>query len=493
MRTPFLPCAALLCAACTMIPRTTPPTQAVPLTWHDSAGGRATAAVPETPWWTAFPDTTLRGLIRAALARNTELRGAAENVSVADAYLRASRALLLPTLSASASASTGGSRSESKLSPSTYAAGVSRSTYDRYGVGADVWWDADLFGAQRSAIAAARAQLRATEEGRRAVSLAVVAAVADGYAGLRETDRLRAVLERALADRLRVLDVAQRRAGSGAAGDLDVVRARAEAEAIRRDLVDVAESAVHGENALSLLTGRAPGAIPRPAAEDEKPLAVSVPPSLPASLLQRRPDVRAAEQDLAGSAAFVGQMRAELLPNLTISANAGLSRNVSRNPSAGLDSLGRPTTMRVTNDSRGWTVGASLSQVLFAGGRNVANLHAAEASSRRVAIAYEATVLRALAEAEDAMASVRFAARRRTSLDSLVALTRSALQLAEGRYERGEAPLLDVLFAQSALLSAETGAVYAWYQQVAAVTGLYRALGGGWQAEETATEPAAGR
>ncbi len=491
MRTLLLPSATLVLAACTMIPRTAPPTASVPQAWHDSAGSRATAAVAETPWWSAFPDTALRGLIRAALARNTDVRVAAENVAVADAYLRSSRARLLPSLSVSAGAATGGGRSDSHVSPPLFSGGVSRSSSDQYGADLSAWWDADLFGAQRSAIAGARAQRQATEEGRRAVSLAIVAAVAADYASLREADRLRGVYERALADRSRVVEVARRRAGTSAAGDLDVLRSRAEAEAVRRALVDVAEAAVHGENALSLLTGRAPGAIPRPAAEDEKPVAVAVPPSLPASLLQRRPDVRAAERDLEGSAAFVGQRRAALLPALTLSAGAGLAHSVTRPSTTLLDSLGNPIRLRYTTDSRDWSLRASLSHTLFAGGGYVADLRGAEARSRAAAVAYEATVLRALSEAEDALASVRFAGQRRASLDSQVVLARSALDLAEGRYGRGEGPYLDVLLAQGALLGAETGAVHAWYQETAAFIALYRALGGGWQAEEAAAPPGA--
>jgi NodT family efflux transporter outer membrane factor (OMF) lipoprotein len=491
MRTPLIPSAALALAACTMIPTTNPPPQAVPQAWHDSAGSRTAAPAAETPWWTAFPDTTLRGLIRSALARNTDIRGAAENVTTAEAYLRSARTALLPALSVDASAATGGSKATTTL-PAPFQSGESRSTYDRYGASVDAWWDADLFGVRRSGVAASQAQLQATEEERRGVALSIVASVAGAYANLRETDRLRSVYERTLTDRLRVLEIAQRRVVGGSSGDLDVLRARNEAEGIRRALVDVAESAAHGENALSLLTGRAPGAIARPGTPDENPLAVVIPSSLPATLLQRRPDVRAAERQLEGSAAYVGQVRGELLPHLTLSAGAGFSRYVSRNPAGPSDSLGNPTTLRATTDSKSWSVSAAVVQPLFGGGYDVARLRAAESGTRRAAIAYEATVLRALADAEDALASVRFAAQRRVSLDSQVVLTRAALPLAEGRYERGEAPFLEVLYAQGALLGAETGAVSAWYGEVRAFIRLYQALGGGWDAD-AAREPAPGR
>lgn len=473
----------LALSACTMIPRTTPPRQTIPQAWHDSGGSRATAAAPETPWWTAFPDTTLRGLIRAALARNTDARSAAENVATAGEYLRMAQAELFPMLTASGSASTGGSRSSAihtNIGGSPYTSPAQHSSTDQYAARLYASWDADLFGAARSGVAGARARQRETEELRRDVALAIVAQVAGGYAVLRASDRLRSVLERTLADRSRTLDVAQQRAGQAAAASLDVAQARAEVENVRSGLIDVAESATHGEYALSLLTGRAPGLIARPSGTEDQPIAVHVPPILPGVLLERRPDVRAAMQALEAMAADMGQARALLLPRLSLTAGGGYSYYVNRNETHDAQT-GEAIPYRTTSSSWSWSLGASISQALFAGGYYRANQRAAESRARRASIAYEAAVLRALLDAEDALASVRFAAQRRASLDSRVDLTRAALTLAQGRYERGEGPFLEVLYAQAANLSAETGAVDAWRAELAAFIDLYRALGGGWE------------
>ncbi|HVM42565.1 MAG TPA: TolC family protein, partial [Gemmatimonadales bacterium] len=227
--------------------------------------------------------------------------------------------------------------------------------------------------------------------------------------------------------------------------------------------------------------GRAPGPIPRTGAPGDQLLA-AVPAGLPSALVTRRPDVRAAERELAAVGADVGAARAQLLPQLDLSADVRWIKE----PGFSTTIMGFvQSTPGLTE--RTWELTASITQPLFMGGSLVAGLHAAESRRRQAEIAYEGTVLSALADAETQLAALRFAGERRASADSQAVYAAAALAAAEARYAAGTAPFLEVVDAQRTHLAAALGAVNARARQADAIIGLYKALGGGWQDDSTGT------
>ena len=475
MRARLFCLAAVGLGGCAPAPRYQPPPQPVPVAWRDTAATRE-ASTAEPPWWTIYRDTALRRLVRTALAQNTNLRVAVERIAEARDLLRAARGAQLPSILASATAA--------------------RSWYDVLGAPADGWsayqavganasWDVDLFGYRRSYASMTRAQLQEQEEFGRAVRLGIVADVASVYVGLQESDRRLDILESATEARRGYLDATRRRFEANPSAELDYRQAQALVESASELAIDERQIVSASENALSVLLGSAPGPIARRGAPGES-LLPEIPVGLPSTLVQRRPDVRAAERELAAAGANVGAARAQLFPRLLLSASIGYDNSRSQSTYAGFASRSR-------SENTTETVSASLSQPIFVGGQYVAQLGVAQARRREALAAYEGVVLRALQEAEDALASTRFARERRVSLDSQVAYTAAALRAAEARYGDGTSPFLELRDAHERLLSAQLGAVSARAGEALAVIAVYRALGGGWQAEPTAADRPDGR
>jgi len=430
----------------------------------------------DTPWWRIYRDTTLERLVRTALAQNTDLGAALERVTEARALLAAAEGARLPTLMVGGSYTRGEARVRQEGESTTYP-----SAY--YSAQLAAGWEPDVFGTQRSYARSAAASLQASEEQRRGVALLLVASVASAYVDLQATDQELQVVNRALEARRGYLDTTKRRFDGTPAAELDHRQAQALYEAARETAIDLREAAADAENALSTLLGRAPGAIPRTGSPGDQLLA-AVPAGLPASLVTRRPDVRAAERALAAAGADVGAARAQLFPHLNLTAELQWSRTPGTTTTIQGFTMAAPTTTET-----GWNVAASISQPLFMGGRLLADVRAAESRRRQALIAYEGTVLSALQDAENQLAATRFAGERRTSADSQAVYAAAALRAAEDRYAAGTSPFLEVLDAQRTQLSAAMGAVVARVRQADAVIGLYKALGGGWQEDSTAAGP----
>ena len=471
MRARLLGLATAGLGACAPASRYQPPPQPVPIAWRDTVAARE-ASGADLPWWTIYRDTALQRLVRTALAQNTNLRVALERVAEARDLLRAARGAQLPAIFASAQAD----RSWYRDDPSTAS----------YRVEATASWEADLFGLRRSYAGVARAQLQAQEDSGRAVRLSIVAEVASAYVNLQEADQQLEITRSAMQARQRYLDAAQRRFESNPSAELDYRQAQALLETVRAEAIDLRQGAAAAENALSVLLGRSPGAIARSGATGEELLAV-VPAGLPSTLVQRRPDVRAAERELAAAGASVGAVRANLFPHLQFYA----SIMYDRYSYLGYSGIGFTTTAWSEYTTK--AIGASLTQPIFVGGQYVAQLGAAQARRREALAAYESVVLRALQEAEDALESTRFARERRVSLDSQVVYTAAVLRAAEARYGDGTSPFLEVRDAHERFLSAQLGAASARAGQALAVIALYKAVGGGWQAEPTAADRPDGR
>jgi multidrug efflux system outer membrane protein len=461
MRARYLvPLAVLTFGACKPGPDYERPSLPAPQTFRDSLGrdpARRDTTFADLPWWRVFQDTTLQRLVRVALEQNPDLLIAAERVLADEARLGITRADLYPSITAGAGARRSGTDASTPL--------------QSYDVGVDVFWQVDLFGRIRRASERDRAFLLQSEEIRRGVVLSLVSSVASSYASLRTLDLQLEVARRTAESRREYTTIARQRFEGGVTGEIDYRQAQAQYEDARTIVINLQQSVAQQENALSTLLGNAPGAIPRGRTIESMPWPAEIPVGLPSSLLDRRPDLRAAEAQLAALTANVGVAKAALYPNISLTGALGLA------------SLSIGST---TQEAATWSLGASLFQSIFQGGRLRAGVRVTEAQMREGILAYRSAVLRALQETDDALVAVRLAGDRTASLDSQVVYNRIVLRLAETRYEGGVAQYLEVLDAQRQLLNTELAAADARRQRLLAYVNLYRALGGGWQQDSIA-------
>ena len=459
----LIPLAAMALAACKLGPNYARPELPAPQTFRDSSARDTTrrdSTFGDLPWWRVFRDTTFQRLIRVSLAENLDVQIAAERVLEAEAQLGITRADLYPQVGANAGATRGGT---DVLTATRLSAGVS------------AFWEIDLFGRIRRSSERDRALLLATEEARHGVVLALVSDVAAAYVNLRTLDLQLEVARRTAESRREYVDIARRRYQGGVTGEMDYRQAQASYEDARTLTINLEESVAQQENALSTLLGHAPGAIPRGRSIDSLPLPASVPAGVPSTLLERRPDLREAEAQLAALTANVGVAKAAYFPTISLTGALGYA-------SAELSNL-------FTGNALTWSVGGSIFQALFQGGRIRAGVHLTEAQMREGILQYRSAVLRALEETDNALVAVRLAGDRTASLDSQVVYNRISLNLAETRYQGGVAQYLEVLDAQRTLLDTEIAAADARRLRMLAYVDLYRALGGGWQQDSTATVP----
>ena len=435
-------------------PRPAPPIAAAlsaPAAWRDGPG--AGDAV-EADWWRAFGDPVLTAMVETALAGNVDVALAASRVEEARAQFRLAGAQRQPNLTGSA------------------AGGRERSINPAFGVASEqtagqgqlsVSYDLDLFGRLAQASQAARAAMLATEAARDNVRLAVAAAAAQGYIGLRAQDARLAVLKDTLTARETSLRLARRRAEAGYASQLDLRQAEAEYHATEQ-LIPAAELAIsRQEDGLSLLLGESPRAIQRGLELDvlEPP---AVPAGLPAALLRRRPDIVQAEQQLVAADRSLDAVRAAFLPDVRLTAEGG----------AVVSSL-------LQNDPIGvYSIGGGLLTPLLDGGRLRAQQGVAAARRDQAAFAYRKAALTAFREVEDALATVTRTAEQEQALVAQRDALASALRQATNRYRAGYSAYLEQIDAQRGLLAAELALVQARADRLSAAVTLRQALGGGW-------------
>jgi len=411
-------------------------------------------------WWQAFGDPVMTQLIERALENNPDLASAAARVEEARALSRLAQAQLSPLATAGVPTSDG----------RTLTAFGTPATNLGAQPAVQVSYDLDLFGRLRSASAAARAQALSSVGARDAVRLGIASGVAAGYITLRALDLRLVVARETLAARAEGLRIARRRADTGYTSNLELRQAEAEYRSTEQ-LVPQAELAItRQENALSLLLGDAPAAIPRgrPLGELASP---AIPAGLPADLLRRRPDLFAAEQTLVAADRSLDSARAALLPNLALTGSAGLVLSTALSEPVGVFSLG-----------------ASVLSPLFDGGRLRAQADASTARRDQAAFAYRRTALVAFREVEDSLAGVLRSGEQASAIAGQRDALAGALRNASNRYRAGYSSYLDQLDAQRGLLSAELALVQARADRLVAYVTLYQAVGGGWSiADVTST------
>ena len=414
-------------------------------------------------WLSVLKDTTLLRLVNLAVRENRDVQTAVARIREFRAQVGIARSELLPQLFATGSVST---------NQAVFGA-FEPQQFEAWRVTADLQWELDFWGRIRRGVQASRADLQAEEAFHRSTVLTLVSDVSSAYLELLELAQEEAIAERTLASRRATLELARSRFESGVISELDVHQFESEVAVPAASLAQARRLRSQREHELAALVGRMPFTIPATGELARAVEAVRVPDSLPAVLLARRPDVRAAERGFAAAVARVGVAQASRLPLISITGNYGSQTSEA-------DGL-------FTGDSEVYQLQAGVSIPLFTGGRLANAARAAGARAEQARLQFEQAVLQAFREASDALVTVRTARDQRIAQQSQVVALRKAAELAEIRYRGGVASYLEVLDAQRQLFSAELGLSQTQLLELSSVVGLYRALGGSWEMHEASS------
>ena len=475
---------------CTVGPNYHPPAASMPARWGEAPGPasrpaarpawRATTQPAELAgWWKRFNDPVLDELIEQAVAGNPTLRQAEARVRQGRAERQIAAAPLWPGVNSSASYEHF-HFSKNGFGGGAAAGGGSGGSRDLnlYQAGFDAAWELDVFGKTRRSVEAAGANIGAAVEDRRDVLVSLLAEVGLNYVGLRGYQRQIAIARDNLAAQRRTLELTQLRLAGGIAIELEVAQAAAQVAATESTIQPLETSARQAIHLLSTLTGRDPMALsallspeaPIPAGPPEIPL------GLPSDLLRQRADIRRAERQLAAATARIGVAVADLFPSFLLTGNFGWQ-------STHLHDL-------LSGSNIAWSAGPGVSWPVFQGGAIRANIRVQTALQEQAAAAYEQTVLRALADVEDALTAYANEQVHLTNLTAAVTASGKALDVANLLFEQGLTDFLNVLIAQRALFAAQDARVRSTSALSADVVTLYKALGGGWEAMEGQGEKA---
>ncbi|MFA6286282.1 MAG: efflux transporter outer membrane subunit [Opitutaceae bacterium] len=444
-----------------------PPESSPPEKWSeagnaDSPVGEMTAA---TKWWTLFSDPTLNDLVEKAVAANHDLRIARARILQARAQHLIARKNFGPTLDGSA----GYTRERASINADSSGGRVSPDS-DLYQAGFDAAWEIDLFGKKRRAVEAARAEVSASEEMWGDTLVTLVGEVARNFIEMRGLQQ-RLVLARAtIATQEDALELARVRFTAGLTSELDVVQAVTLVTGTRSDLPTLEAQRQKSIHRLAVLLGREPGALLAELSQDGPvPSAPpDVPVGLPADLLRRRPDVRAAERRLAAATAQIGVQTAELFPTFSLTGSAGLA-------SASMSNWWE-------SGSRFWSFGPTVQWRIFDAGRIRAAVRVKTALQDEALADYEKTVLTSLQEVEDALVDYAKERVRHEALRERVASAARAVELASELYRNGLTDFLNVLDARRSQYQAEDLLAQSTQAVSTNLVALYKALGGGWGA-----------
>lgn len=452
---PFL----LLLSSCAIGPRYHRPAVLTPTNYRNYEGPAGNQSLADFPWWDVFHDKALQKLIEDALSHNYDIQIAAARVEEFRAVYGVTRGDLMPQIDLIAGASR--QRNSLEINP------LSQRTNSTYEGGFNLAWELDVWGKLRRATEAAKAQYFASDEARRGILVTLVGDVAEAYFALREFDLELEIARRTLETRKNTLELFTKRLEGGAASKLETSQAEADLADTAATIPDLERAIVTQENLLSVLLGNPPGEITRGDALSDQYKAPGVPIGLPSELLERRPDIRAAEQTLIAANAQVGASMADFLPSFNLS-------NFIGNSSHDWDHLwdGR---------AYNWSVAGSGRQPLFRGGKIFFGYKAAKARWEQALFDYQKTVINAFQEVSNAVINTRKLRDIKTEREKEVTSYREAANLSRMRYEGGLSSYLEVLDADRRLFDAETLLAKTKGRQMAALVQLYRALGGGWQ------------
>jgi multidrug efflux system outer membrane protein len=457
--------AGLFASGCTVGPDYVRPEVSVPTDYRGAASGTSTAGAQsygDLYWWSIFPDPDLQELVRTALAQNYDLRIAVTRILQAQSQLTIARSQQTPTVDGSASAPYAGYTGSDR--PITF---PDNSFTPQAGLG--VAWELDFWGRFRRNTEAAQAELLASEEARFVVMATLVAEVGKAYLTLRALDLTLEISRRTVTSRVQSLDLVRARLEGGVAGILDLRQAETLLYTATKTIPEIQRQIEQTENFINILLGQNPGPVKRGRPLEAQIAAPTLPPGLPSDLLARRPDIRSAEQQLVAANAQIGVATALLYPQITISGFAGAGGATIDGSSFGPYGI--------------FSALPSITLPIFNAGRLQANVEYNDARAQEAVLRYRQALQQAFREVADALIDIRKRQEFRQQQELLVGALADASQIANLRYEGGVSSYLEVLDTERQLFDAELQLVLAKRDESVSVIQLYKALGGGWQAE----------
>jgi NodT family efflux transporter outer membrane factor (OMF) lipoprotein len=471
LKTTALACLTLL-AGCTVGPKYVRPSVAVPTAYKEMDTSFWKISQPRDgeargEWWAGFTDPQLNALEQSLNKSNQNIAAAAAAVDAARAIVRESRSQYFPTV-------TGGAAiTNSRLS--TFGPKPAGVVYSEFSLPVQASWEPDLWGRVRNTVKANSFAAQGSAADLENVRLAAQAELAVDYYELRAQDDLKRVLDATVSAYREALDLTRNRSDAGLDADEAVAQAEFQWEAAQAQDTNLGNLRAQYEHAIAVLTGQPAGSFSIVFSTSLEGPGVSLPAipiGVPSELLERRPDIAAAERAVAQANAQIGVAKAAFYPNVTLSAAGGLE-NLSM-------------AQWLTWPSRVWSVGPSLAETLFDGGLRRATVQQSQAAYDQTVANYRQTVLTAFQQVEDNLAAVRILSEVIGQQDAAIRSAARSLAEADARYRSGIDPYLNVIFAQTGLLAAQQTAVTFREQQMVAAVQLIKALGGGWDTERLA-------
>jgi outer membrane protein, multidrug efflux system len=455
-------CAAILSSGCMVGPEYKKPTVDVPGSYRgltpEQAAKNETSSLGDQKWWEVFQDEQLQALIRTALQQNYDVRIAASRILQASAQLGITRADQFPSVSGGAGVSDNRQAKSKFLPPFESSSGQ---------INVSAAWELDFWGKFRRATEAARADLLATEAAKQEVVVTLVANVAAAYFQLRALDLELEISRRTLDSRKESLRLTKILVDHGSTTLLDLRQAEQLVFTASAEIPALEQQIEQQENFISILLGKNPGDIPRGKKLTEQAHAPEVPPGLTSALLERRPDIREAEQQLIAANARIGVARAAYFPQISLSGTAGLQSTALTNLFNG--------------PSGAWNFGASLTEPIFTAGRIRSNVRLAEAQQQTALLSYQQTIQGAFRNVSDSLIAYRKTREFREQEELLFQSAQDSARLSHLRYNGGVTGYLEVLTNETNAFSAELGVVQAQLNELLSLVQLYQSLGGGWQ------------
>ena len=450
-----------LVGGCAVGPNYHRPTVQTPSAYRDLSDNpqaqAQAASFADLPWWQVFQDPQLQDLIRTALKQNYDLQIATERINASRAQLAVTRSSLFPQVQGEGNFA-GGKQQFFPLKANLLE------------LAADVSFQLDFFGQLRRATEAARAQLLATEEGQRTVTLTLVSDVASAYFLLLELDLELQIAKDTVETQEGSVKLTSLRLDHGVATKLDVLQAQQVLDSANAQIPDFERQIGQAEDAINILLGNYPGPVARGLKLPDQFIPPDVPAGLPSSLLARRPDIRQAEQVLIAANAQIGVAKAAFFPQISLTGAGGGAFGRS---SAFSNLMGSQTAI--------WSYGASVSQPIFTGGALRGNLHLAESQHQQALLAYKESIQHAFGDVSDTLIGYQKLHEVRVQQQQVVADLAESVRLSIMRYRGGTTTYLEVLDGQRSLFAAELTLAQARGDEYQSLVQLYRALGGGWQ------------
>ncbi|MGD0512384.1 MAG: efflux transporter outer membrane subunit [Terriglobales bacterium] len=453
--------AATLMVGCMVGPNYHKPAVQTPTTYRDLGGNQQVqaqaASFADLPWWQVFQDAQLQELIRIALKENYDLQLATERIAAARAQVTITRSSLFPQVQA------GGAFAGGK-DPTTQA------KYNILALTADAAFQLDLFGRLRRATQAARAELLSTEDARDVIVLTLVSDVASDYFTLLQLDLELQITRDTVKTQQDSVKLTQLRLDHGVATKLDVLQAQQVLDTANAQLPDIERQIGQQEDAISILLGHYPEGVRRGLPLAQQPFPPEVPPGMPSTLLERRPDIREVEQDLIAANAEIGVAKAAFFPQISLTGSGG-------------GAFGRSAlfTGLMSSQTGIWSYGAQVTQPIFTGGALSGNLKLAESQHRQELIAYQQVIQLAFRDVSDALIGYQKLHQVRVAQEITVKDLQDSVDTSLMRYRGGITTYLEVLDGQRSLFLAEITLAQARGDEYQSLVQLYKALGGGWQ------------